>query len=143
MRQYSPSPPLVRVHTPEQAAAALAAAAAAGQRLRLLSAAGAPAFQGYRWLRAVAEAARPGAGSQVVLDCADAPGHALACLEDGAAAVAVAGLDAAVVERLRGLAERRGAEVLVAPVADLDLLDHPDPLAACRALLDRRTADER
>lgn len=131
---------IIRVHTPAHANAALAAAREAGRPVRLLSSPGAPAAQGRRWLRRVAaEAARAYAGVdwQVIVDCADAPGHALACLEDGASAVAVRALPDAAVARLEAIAAGLGAEVLVAPRPDLDLLDHAEPLAACRDLFGR------
>lgn len=134
------SRPLIRVHDAAQATAAVTAAAEAGRPLDLLSAAGAPAFQGRRWFRdVVAEAARshPAATITAIVDCADAPGHALACLEDGAEGVAVSGLAATATARLAAIAEDLGVRLLVDAAPDLDLLDIPDPLTACRALFRR------
>lgn len=131
------APPLVRIHSQAQAALVLAEAAAHGRRVRLISSRGAPGVLGRAWFRRVTEEAartHPGTLAQAATDCGDAPGHALACLEDGAKAIAVCGLAPGVLERLRSLASAQGAELWIDPQPDLDLLGLPDPAAACRTL---------
>mgnify|MGYP001189045833 CR=1 FL=1 len=76
-------PPAVTVHGLAQARAALAAAGPRG--VLLLSAPGAAGFAGAAWLLGLvaAAAARPGVAHRAALDCADAPGTALAALRAG------------------------------------------------------------
>jgi len=77
-------PPAVVVHGLEQAIAALAEALP----VTLLSAPGAGAFAGALWWRhltAQARAAHPATPCADILDCADAPGHAMAAIRAGQA----------------------------------------------------------
>jgi hypothetical protein len=119
-------PPAVVVHDPSQAAAALAAAGPLG--VLLLSAPGAAGSLGPGWFLALVRQAMagapPGVPHRAALDCADAPGHALAALRAGArllvldpSAPAFPGVVAAAAEI--------GAEVLAArpPALDLRRLD--------------------
>jgi hypothetical protein len=81
-------PPAVVVHGLAEAAAALALAGPGG--VALLSAPGAAGSLGPAWFlalvaRAVAVAAQPGVPHLAILDCADAPGQALAALRTGLA----------------------------------------------------------
>ena len=74
--------PSVVVHDLAQAKAALGA----GLAVTLLSAPGAASFAGAGWWRALvaqARAAHPDTPCQDVLDCADAPGHAMAAIRLG------------------------------------------------------------
>lgn len=76
--------PAVVVHDLAQANAALAA----GLALTMLSAPGAGCFAGAGWWRALvaqARATHPDTPCQDVLDCADAPGHAMAAIRLGQA----------------------------------------------------------
>ena len=76
--------PAVVVHDLAQANAALAA----GLALTVLSAPGAACFAGAGWWRALlaqARATHPDTPCQDVLDCADAPGHAMAAIRLGQA----------------------------------------------------------
>lgn len=76
--------PAVVVH--DAAGAALALALAGPRGALLLSAPGAAAFLGAPWFLAIAAAAaaaHPGVPHRAVLDCGDAPGHALAALRAG------------------------------------------------------------
>ena len=76
--------PAVVVHDLAQARAALCE----GLALTLLSAPGAACFAGAGWWRALidmARAAHPHTPCQDVLDCADAPGHAMAAVRLGQA----------------------------------------------------------
>ena len=80
------------MHALAQAEAALAAAGPVG--VMLLSAPGAGSFAGPAWFQAlVAEAARrrPGVAFAAALDCADAPGAALAALRAGVRIVVLDG----------------------------------------------------
>lgn len=81
-------PPAVVVHGLADARAALALAGPAG--VVLLSAPGAAGNLGPAWFLAIVAAARaahPAVRCMAVLDCADAPGHALAAIRAGFAAV--------------------------------------------------------
>lgn len=77
-------PPAVTVH--DAAGAALALSLAGWGGALLLSAPGAAGYLGAGWFLAVAQAAaaaHPDVLHKAVLDCADAPGHALAALRAG------------------------------------------------------------
>lgn len=74
--------PVIVVHDLGGACAALRP----GQPVTLLSAPGAALFMGCGWWRALiaaAQAAHPGTPMADILDCADAPGHAMAALRIG------------------------------------------------------------
>lgn len=126
------------VHTPAHAVAALAAARKAGRAIILQSPRGCVRIQGAAWFRKLVEAARaqvPEAEALAVLDCADAPGLALAALRDGAEAVR---LDPDVPARaaVADIAGQLGARLDEEPAAPvLDLLDVRDPEYACRRFL--------
>lgn len=78
--------PAVAVHGLDQARAALAL----GQRLVLVSGPGAALYAGPLWWRALADLAAAGAPGLVagdVIDCADAPGQAMAALRVGCRAL--------------------------------------------------------
>lgn len=125
--------PRVVIHGPAHAVAALRAAAGLGRPVLLQSPAGAALSHGAPWFREVlaqARAACPEAACEAVLDCADAPGAALAALRLGLRRVRL-GAPPEMLDRLAamGVLPDRGD----APV--LDLLGHPDPEAACRAWL--------
>jgi hypothetical protein len=130
--------PRIIVHSPGDARAALAAAAALGVPVTLASAAGAGAYAGPRWFLAlVAAAARefPAARYDAVLDCADEPGTVLAALRAGCKRVVFSGAAgsrrklAEIAAAMGAAIEGEGAETT------LDLLNHRDPAAACRAFL--------
>ena len=116
-----PLPPAVVVHAAAQAEAALAAAGPRG--VLLLSARGAGAYLGPAvFLRMVAHAAaaHPGVPHLAVLDCADAPGFALAAIRAGLRAVV---LDPAcpAFAAVAGAAAECGAAVLPERPEALDL----------------------
>lgn len=114
-------PPAVVVHSAAQAAAALAAAGPGG--VLLLSARGAGAFMGPAvFLRMVvrAAAAHPGVPHHAVLDCADAPGFALAAIRAGLRAV-VLDPSCPAFATVAAAAAERGAAVLPARPEALDL----------------------
>jgi hypothetical protein len=122
--------PAVIVHGLDGALAAVRAADPA-RGLVLLSAPGAGLYAGAGWFAALARkatAARPGLGVLAVLDCADAPGAALAALRAGLPAIVFTGTDA-MAATLAGIAETRAARVLRAapPALDLAVLRAGDP----------------
>ena len=117
--------PAVVVHALAQAEAALAAAGPVG--VMLLSAPGAGSFAGPAWFQAlVAEAARrrPGVAFAAALDCADAPGAALAALRAGVRIVVLDGACPAFPAVAAAAAEL-GATLLDTrpPALDLGRLD--------------------
>jgi hypothetical protein len=125
--------PAVVVHGRGQAAWALRVAA--GRPLLLLSAPGAALNAGPGWFKGIVDqavAAHPGAIVQAALDCAAAPGAALAALRAGLKLV-VFDLTHPAAASVLGAAAEAGAEVLGARPAALDL----------GALDPRRRDDER
>lgn len=117
--------PAVIVHGLHQAEAALAAAGARG--VLLLSAPGAAGFAGPAWFLALAAAAlrrHPGPRAEAAIDCADAPGTALAALRAGAGIVVLDGACPAFGAVAAAAAEA-GARLLPErpPALDLGRLD--------------------
>ena len=96
-----------------------------GRPVTLLSARGAALYAGVRWWRelvAAARAACPATPARDILDCADAPGQAMAALRAGQRLLV---LDDAcpAFPAVRGAAESLGAHVLAQPPPALDLAD--------------------
>jgi hypothetical protein len=115
-------PPAIVVHGLAQALAALAA----GRPVTLLSAPGAGAFAGALWWRALvaqARAAHPATPCADILDCADAPGHAMAAIRAGQEILV---LDPAcpAFPRIAALARTLPACILPARPPALDLAAH-------------------
>lgn len=113
--------PAVVVHALDQACAALAAAGPAG--VLLLSAPAAGGFAGPGWFLALVAAARQrhaGVACAAALDCADAPGSALAALRAGLRVVVLDG-GCPAFAAVAGAAEQAGAVLLPARPAALDL----------------------
>lgn len=135
--------PAIRVHGPEEAAAAVRAAADAGTPVLLLSAAAAPAHGGAGWfpaMAAAAAAAAPQAVAGIAVDCAGRAGDAQAVLAEAAPllrGIIFTGHPAAA-RALDALARARGAAVWTAPPGEvLDLNGMADPHRADRASLYR------
>ncbi len=127
----------VVVHSLAHARAALSAAAEHGVAVTLLSGPGAAGYAGPAWFRevvAAAQAEHPGIEVTAVLDCGDAPGHALAALRAGLKAIRFTG-DPALTERIADLASRYHSAVEPGRDEALDLATAADPVAACRAWL--------
>lgn len=125
------------VHHLGHAVAALGAAKALGVPVSLRSAPGAAAYLGaavFRDMIAAAMIEVPGVEARAVLDCGDAPGHALNALRQGVAAVR---LDAPpdVRARVGDIARQFGAVLDEDAAPALDLLDADDPAAASRQWL--------
>ena len=114
-------PPAVIVHGLPDARAALRP----GRPVTLLSARGAALYAGCLWWRdlvGAARAAHPATAAHDVLDCADAPGVAMAALRAGQRLLV---LDAACpgYAAVRGAAATLGARVLPQAPPALDLAD--------------------
>jgi hypothetical protein len=128
----------VIVHSLDQARAALRAAAELGVGVTLASAAGAGAYAGPLWFKALIDAARkahPEVAFDAVLDCGEEAGSALAALRAGIARVGFCG-PTEVAARLRAIAEALGAALETVSGSDaLDLVEVRDPYAAARAFL--------
>jgi fructose/tagatose bisphosphate aldolase len=128
----------VVVHSLDQARAALRAATERSVPVILLSGPAAAGYAGPAWFRELVATARaevPAAEVTAVLDCGDAPGHALAALRAGLAAIRFDG-PRPVAERIADIAGQYGASVERGPRAALDLEAAADPYAACLAWLD-------
>ncbi len=129
-------------HSLDHARAALAAAAEARAPLILRTAPGAAAYAGAGYLKAVVDRARadaPDARAEAAIDCGDDAGLALAALRAGWTALFFSGEEDAR-RRIAAIAAAQGARLLADARAEetLDLLDSPDPEAACRAFFERR-----
>jgi len=131
----SSSPLRFRVHNLDHARCAIGAARAAGRPVVLESPAAAAGWQGIGWWRRLRTALEAEFGPvALVLDCADAPGHALAALRDGCRAVRLAA-PAATLQRVAAIARAYGAALETTPAQAIDLLDAADPAAICRRAL--------
>ena len=131
--------PVIVFHTLDHARAALAAAAAADAPVTLRSAAGAVAYAGAGYLKAIADAAakdQPTARVTWVIDCSADAGTALGALRAGWKNLRFSGPDS-LCEKLADIAAQQDAALVDEAVGEtvLDLLDRHDPLAACRDLL--------
>jgi fructose/tagatose bisphosphate aldolase len=125
------------VHSLDHARAALGAAAALDVPVTLASAAGAGAYAGPLWFKALIDAARrdyPEVRMTAVLDCGDEPGTVLGALRAGLKRVRFTG-SPALRERLAALAAPLGAAIEAGEVEALYLLDRGDADALCRRFL--------
>jgi hypothetical protein len=134
--------PAIVVHGLADARAALVAAQALRVPLTLISGPGGGSYGGPGWFNAVvreAKAAFPDVRVTAILDCADAPGHALGAFRAGARAVRFSGR-ADVAAKLRDVATDVGAQLITDDVEALDLRGERDPVAACTAWLSAHAA---
>ena len=136
------------IHSLEQARLAAAAAAELGVALTLASAPGAGAYAGPGWFGEVIAAARaehPSLDISAILDCADAPGPALAVLRWAKTAqpplfsLCFAG-DEATACKLAEMASVLAIGFLRTLPPSLDLRHTRNPAAACRDWLTGVTA---
>lgn len=114
MNQINHTTAALVVHGIDDVAAAADAARGLDAPLTLISAPGAGAYAGAPWFLALIDQARdmaPDLAIAGILDCADDPGHAMAALRAGAAAIVFTG-EAAVAEKLSALAAESGSAVL-------------------------------
>jgi hypothetical protein len=120
----------VIVRNAEEAIAACRAAAAFRRPLLAMSPPGAASFAGPLWFKALAAAARRDAATPgdvlFVLDCADAPGAALAAIHARVEAISC-GMRGTVRAKIRAIAARAGVIVLDPPRKTLDLSLNPEP----------------
>ena len=124
----------VVVHDLEQARGALAAAAELGCAIQLRSAPGAAAYAGVGYLMALGEAA----GHELLIDCGDHPGIAMAALRAGCRRLSFSGA-ADTAQRLREMAEQLGAVLVheTGPPDALQLAPQDYAAAMVRAQLQR------
>ncbi len=128
-----------------QTEAALAAGAALGVCVTVISAPNAADAAGPGWFEAVIAAARtryPDVAVTAILDCGDAPGHALAAIRHGLKAIRY---DGPATAQIGDIAAQAGAVVFRERPASLDLYDTEvagqDLLAACREWLTPGSTD--
>ncbi len=134
------APRSVIVHGTAHARAAAAAATALDVAVRIRSAPGAAAYGGAGWFLEIIDIVRaeyPNARIETSLDCADAPGYAMAALRRGAAMIRFRGTRTAG-EKIAQLADAHGAVLDKSRAAPLDLLGIGDPESACLGWLGRR-----
>jgi hypothetical protein len=96
---------------------------ALGAPVTLLSAPGAASYAGCLWWQALIAAAReayPDVATTDVLDCADAPGQAMAALRSGVVRLVLAG-ELAVWDAVADIAQRQGGFVLRQAPPALDI----------------------
>ena len=97
-----------------QTKAALEAARAAGTSPTLVTPEDAASFYGAGYLAALQERARtefPDVAFTLVVDCGDAPGHALACLRAGIKTISMEPIN----EKIADIARQMGAELVRRP----------------------------
>ncbi len=128
------------MHGIAHARAAAAAAATLGVAVRIRSAPGAAAYGGAGWFLEMIDIVRaeyPNARIEASLDCADAPGYAMAALRRGAEMIRFRGTKTAG-EKIAQLADARGAVLDKSRAAPLDRSGIGDPESACLGWLGRR-----
>jgi hypothetical protein len=132
----------ITIHGLADARTALTAAQALRVPVTLISGPSAGGYGGPGWFNAVvreARAAFPDVRVTAILDCGDAPAHALGAFRAGTRAVRFTGR-ADLADKLRDIAEELGAELITDDVEALDLRGERDPLAACMAWLSAHAA---
>jgi len=130
----------VIVHGIAHARAAASAAAALDVPVRIRSAPGAAAYGGAGWfleMIAIVRAEFPDARVEASLDCADAPGYAMAALRRGAAMIRFQGSKAAS-GKIAQLADAHGAVLDTGRARPLDLLGVGNPEKTCLDWLGQR-----
>ena len=106
--------PAILVRDWRQTEAALLAARAAGTSPVLITPEGAASFYGAGYLGALQARARrefPDVAFTLVVDCGDAPGHALACLRAGVTSISMNPPN----EKIADIARQMGAELVRRP----------------------------
>ena len=106
--------PVILVRDWRSTEAALLAARAAGTSPVLITPEGAASFYGAGYLAALQERARkefPDVAFTLVVDCGDAPGHALACLRAGVKTISMRCSNDKIAE----IARQMGAELVRRP----------------------------
>ena len=106
--------PVVLVRDWRQTEAALVAARASGAAPLLITPENAASFYGAGYLGALQARARkefPDVAFTLVVDCGDAPGHALACLRAGVKTISMDPFN----EKIADIARQMGAELVRRP----------------------------
>lgn len=106
--------PVILVRDWRSTEAALKAARADGTSPILVTPEGAASFHGAGYLGALqgrAEAEFPDVAFELIVDCGDAPGHALACLRAGVKRISMS----APNDRIADIAQQMGAELVRRP----------------------------
>jgi DNA-binding transcriptional LysR family regulator len=127
----------IRIHGVDDARAAAAAARTLGVGVRLVSAPGAASYAGAAWFAEVIAAVRaeyPATAIEAVLDCGDAPGHALAALRAGVETIRFTG-PRRVRDKIAALARHYGARLGEIDGEVLDLAQSRHPEEDCRRWL--------
>ena len=135
-------PRAIIIRSRRGAVSALKAAKAMDADVWLLGASGTAYSMGATLFQAIVAEARkeiPGARSLAVLDCGDAPGHALAAFRHGVEAVSIAAGES-TRRRIEDIARQCGSRLVDAPALALDPESASDPEAACRRWLSRPVA---
>ena len=133
------TPRSVVVHGIAHARAAVSAAAMLDVSVRLRSAPGAAVYAGAAWFEELVALVRtdfPEVTIEGSLDCADAPGYALAALRRGSRLIRFRGSRSAAT-KIAAIARSYGACLDDDDRPALDLADVADPLTACREWLER------
>jgi hypothetical protein len=105
---------LILVRDWRQTKAALEAARAGGASPTLVTPHGAASFYGAGYLAALQDRARkefPDVSFTLVVDCGDAPGHALACLRAGVKVISMEPMN----DKIADIARQMGAELVRRP----------------------------
>jgi hypothetical protein len=105
---------IILVRDWRQTEAVLQAARASGTAPTLVTPAGAASFYGAGYLGALQERARrefPDVAFKLIVDCGDAPGHALACLRAGVKLISMNPPN----EKVADIARQMGAELVRRP----------------------------
>jgi len=127
------------IHSLSQAKAAVAAAAERNLAVTLLSAPGAAAYAGAGWFAALirrARESRPSVDVAGILDCGPRADLVQAAFREKLTQVVFTG-DARQVRPLRDIARQWQAEILRRRPKACDLRHAADPLAVCKAWLDK------
>ena len=106
--------PVILVRDWRTTEAALQAARADGRSPVLVTPEGAASFYGAGYLGALQERAEkefPDVTFELIVDCGDAPGHALACLRAGVKRISMSALD----DRIADIARQMGAHLVRRP----------------------------
>ncbi len=124
-------------HSLAHARAALGAARESGVAICLVTAPGAARYAGPDHLKKIIDLALAefeGEAPGVLIDCGENAGPAMSALRAGWKTLAFSG-EPDVRRKIADMAAQRGARLVDRPVEALDLLDEPDPDAACRCWL--------
>lgn len=130
-------PRAIIFHSLDHARAALGAAREAGVEVCLVTAPGAARYAGVDHLKKIVDLALAefeGDTPNALIDCGANAGSAMSALRAGWNTLAFAG-EPDVKRKIADMAAQCGARLVDRPAEALDLLDEPDPDAACRRWL--------